>query len=121
VHLSRIRRAAAAALVAVVLVCVELAAPAVAGPRVIKGLSTRWSPASVTIERGTVVRWKGVSAIHNVYSYGSNWSFAESLPVGGSVRRRFTRRGTFRFYCTIHASLSGSQCTGMCGTVRVVA
>ncbi len=103
---------AAAALV------VSLAAPAQAAP-VIRGSGVSWSPASLIVDRGTTVRWKGVSGVHHIRAYGGNWSFDRSLPVGAKVKRRFNASGTFRFYCTIHGTVSGGACSGMCGRVVV--
>jgi plastocyanin len=85
----------------------------------IRGNSMRWRPATVSIARGGRVRWKAVDVHHTVHSYGSNWSFSKDLPTGTTTSHRFRRRGTFRFYCTIHGSVSGGVCTGMCGKVVV--
>jgi plastocyanin len=95
-----------------------LAAPAQAAP-VIRGSGVSWSPATLRVDRGTVVRWTGVSGTHRVRAYGGNWTFDRSLPAGEKVKRRFDRSGTFRFFCTIHASVSGGACSGMCGRVIV--
>lgn len=104
---------AAAAVLALV-----LAAPAQAGP-VIRASGVSWSPATVRVDRGAVVRWRGVSGSHHLRAYGGNWSFDRSLPAGTTVRRRFNAAGRFRYYCTIHASVSNGRCTGMCGRVVV--
>jgi plastocyanin len=99
-------------------IALVLAAPAQAAP-VIRGAGVSWSPATLRVDAGTVVRWKGVSGTHHVRAYGGNWSFDRSLPSGTRVKRRFNTAGTFRYYCTIHASVSGGQCSGMCGRVIV--
>jgi plastocyanin len=112
------RRAVVVGLLSAVLVVAELV-PAAASSPLIKGLENRWSPASVTVSRGGTVRWKGAKLLHNVYSYGSNWSLAVQLPEGTVVKHRFARRGTFRFRCTLHSTLVSGVCSGMCGTVRV--
>jgi plastocyanin len=98
---------------------VSLAAPAQAAPVVIRGIGQRWSPTSVTISRGAVVKWRGVSKFHDVVAYGGNWSFHRTLPAGTSVKRRFRARGTFRFRCTFHSTLIGTSCNGMCGKIVV--
>jgi plastocyanin len=54
-----------------------------------------------------------------VKSRGSNWSYFRNVPVGTSVARTFTRRGTFRYYCTIHGSVVNGVCSGMCGSIVV--
>ncbi|HET9672031.1 MAG TPA: hypothetical protein VFQ40_04200 [Actinomycetota bacterium] len=78
-----------------------------------------WKPKTRSIAVGTTVRWKAVEGNHNVRSRGSNWSFARSLPEGTSVARTFNRRGTFRYYCTIHGSVQNGVCSGMCGRIVV--
>lgn len=107
-----------AAICACILV-VSFMSAAQARPVVVRGIATHWSPASVTVARGGIVKWRGVSKYHDVIAYGGNWSFHKSLPAGVTAQRRFTRAGTFRFRCTYHSTLIGTRCTGMCGSVRV--
>jgi plastocyanin len=78
-----------------------------------------WSPATRTIAPGRVIRWRAVDGSHNIQSRGSNWSYFRNLPQGTAVRRQFNRRGTFRYYCTIHGSVASGTCTGMCGRIVV--
>lgn len=86
----------------------------------IRGSGTRWMPARVNIARGDLVRWRAVSGSHTVKAYGGNWRFFSGrLNPGQSASRRFRQRGTFRFRCTFHSTLSGGTCSGMCGRVRV--
>ncbi len=40
-------------------------------------------------------------------------------PGTSTAPRRFNKRGTYRFYCTIHGSVTGGTCSGMCGKVVV--
>jgi plastocyanin len=97
---------------------------AIAGPAsaatVVRGRDMRWHPAKVSIARGGAVRWKAVDAHHNVTAYGSNWSYFRDLPAGTATSpRTFNRVGKFRFYCSIHGSVVGGTCSGMCGRVVV--
>lgn len=78
-----------------------------------------WSPKVREINRGVTVRWRAVEGNHNVKSRGANWSYFRNLPVGTAVRRTFNRRGTFRYYCTIHGRVSNGVCSGMCGRIVV--
>jgi plastocyanin len=68
-------------------------------------------PASLTIHRGDSVKWlwrdEGIE--HNVTFHG----FHSRTQGAGSYTVRFTRRGTFNYRCTIHAS------QGMVGKVVV--
>jgi plastocyanin len=78
-----------------------------------------WSPKVREIVPGTTIRWSAVDGSHNVKSRGSNWTFFRSVPVGTSVTRTFNRRGTFRYYCTIHGFVANGVCSGMCGRIVV--
>ncbi len=85
----------------------------------IRGSGTRWSPARVNIDRGDRVRWRATSGNHTVRAYGGNWTFSKRLNQGEVASRRFRRRGTFRFFCSIHGDVVAGQCTGMCGRLLV--
>lgn len=79
-------------------------AGAATGARVtLKDISFR--PGTVTIRRGQSVRWtwRDGSTIHNVTFNG----FRSTTKSRGTYTRRFTRRGTFRYRCTIHPGMSG--------------
>ncbi|HUF58115.1 MAG TPA: hypothetical protein VMR89_01300 [Actinomycetota bacterium] len=78
-----------------------------------------WSPKARSIVPRTTIRWRAIDGSHNVKSRGSNWSYFRNLPSGTSVARTFNRRGTFRYYCTIHGSVSSGVCRGMCGRIVV--
>jgi plastocyanin len=78
-----------------------------------------WSPKVRSIVPGTTIRWRAVDGSHNVKSRGANWSYFRSLPIGTSVARTFNRRGTFRYFCTIHGSVVNGVCSGMCGRIVV--
>ena len=86
---------------------------------VFNGTRYVWSPKARTITRGTIVRWRSVNGSHTIKSRGANWSYFRNLPPGTSVARAFNRRGTFRYYCTIHGRVSNGVCTGMCGRIVV--
>lgn len=116
----RTRAGTALAVVAALTLVLALASPAQA-VTLIKGYNSRWHPAKVRITRGSVVRWKAVDVRHRLRSYGGNWSLNAVLDPGESVRHRFRRTGTFKFYCSIHGYLLGGVCYGMCGKVTVTA
>ena len=78
-----------------------------------------WSPTAKAISRGVTVRWRSINGSHTVKSRGTNWSFFRNVPAGTSVTRTFNRRGTFRYYCTIHGSVVNGVCSGMCGRIVV--
>jgi plastocyanin len=86
---------------------------------IFNGTSYVWKPKTRPVARGTTVRWKAVDGSHTVKSRGANWSYFRNLPAGTSVTRTFNRSGKFRYYCTIHGSVSNGVCTGMCGRIVV--
>ncbi len=63
-------------------------------------------PRSVTIQRGTRVRWvnRG-SNPHTTTSDGGLWD-SGILESGESFSRRFRRVGTFRYHCEIHVGMT---------------
>ncbi|MGZ5129280.1 MAG: cupredoxin domain-containing protein [Actinomycetota bacterium] len=113
----RIRPFRTALVAAVVLAATASSASAAT---IVRGNAMRWRPATVTIARGGAVKWKAVDVHHTVHSYGSNWTYSKDLhPGSATAPRTFNRRGTYRFYCTIHGSVAGGTCSGMCGKVVV--
>ncbi len=113
------RTLARVAIASLVTLC--LAAPAAtAGPlRTPSGSSTvvkikmkdagtnRFTPASVTISRGTKVKWKNAGSLtHTTTANGGDWD--ERLDPGETFVRKFRRAGTFTFHCTIHPSMTGT-------------
>ena len=81
-----------------------------------------WSPGIQRIAKGDAIRWRNpLSGSHKVVSYGVNWSYDKTVAAGESVRKRFRKRGRFKFRCTLtgHSSLSDGVCSGMCGKVVV--
>jgi plastocyanin len=122
---ARRRRRGSAALV-LAIACVAILGTAGSAGAVTVGVrgifnGTRyvWSPTVREISIGTTIRWRAVDGSHTVKSRGTNWSYFRSVPVGTSVTRTFNRRGTFRYYCTIHGSVVNGICTGMCGRIVV--
>ena len=111
-----VRIALTLALTAMVLLTMTGIAQAVTA---IQSSGSSWSPTKVSIHVGQKVRWTAVSGSHTVKSYSSNWSYFRSLDQGTSRSRAFNSTGVFKFYCTIHGSVSGGICSGMCGRVRV--
>jgi plastocyanin len=81
--------------------------------------SPHWIPKRVKVDPGTRVEWLAVNYDHVLVAYGDNWTFNHSLPQGASVTKWFRHRGIFLFRCTIHSTLVGGVCQGMCGKVVV--
>jgi plastocyanin len=70
-------------------------------------IDNAFRPRSLTIVRGTVVRWvnRG-SRTHTTTSNTSLWD--HTLSPGDSFRHRFRRAGTFAYHCTIHSEMRGT-------------
>ena len=116
--LARFRRAAVGA--AVVAAVMGQMVPAQAATT-ITAKCDFYSPKSVTVAKGAAVVWKSGCKDHTVTSYSSNWSKNTTIHVGQSTSRTFTAKGTYKFRCRFHSSVSGGVCSGMCGSVRVTA
>jgi plastocyanin len=86
--------------------------------KTVRAIVTHWTPTTVRISTGDVIKWRGVSGTHTVTAYG-NWSYNRDLSTGDVVHRTFRRAGTFKFRCQFHSTLTNGQCSGMCGKVVV--
>jgi plastocyanin len=68
----------------------------------------RFRPASITIDRGTIVKWKNRGdTSHTTTSNGGVWD-SGTLTPGDTFRHRFRHRGTFAYHCSIHARMKGT-------------
>ena len=113
--------------IAVVATClVGVAGPAGGGRVRVKAAgdtgSWHWEPDFRHIVKGTVVVWKNpTSATHRVTAYTNNWTKDTSVPAGESTRKRFKQPGAYGYRCSIpgHSSVSGGECSGMCGEIHV--
>ena len=119
----RIRSSARRSLLALALACVLLlsfAGTAQARQRV-RATDNQFRPARVTVSVGERVIWRNVgSNPHTVTAYGGNWrKDARLFQPGDRTARTFAATGVYRYFCKIHGSVSGGQCTGMCGRVTV--
>jgi plastocyanin len=107
------RTRTAGAVLGILLAGVVVAAPAADAATVKTVTMTsglKFMPASVTVTRGTVVKWKNTSFFaHTTTSNTGLWN--KTVLSGAAFSRTFTRAGTFKYHCNIH--------TGMTGTVVV--
>lgn len=66
-----------------------------------------FSPSTLTVDPGTVVRWRNNdSREHTVTSTGTFDSGI--MAVGATFRRTFTTAGTYRYLCAIHPDMTGT-------------
>jgi plastocyanin len=67
----------------------------------------RFSPSSITIERGTKVKWVNKGTLTHTTT-ANNGAWDETLSPGETFSRRFRRAGTFSYHCSIHPSMTGT-------------
>ncbi len=66
----------------------------------------RFRPATLTVARGTRVRWVNSDNVsHTTTSNTGVW--AATLSPGERFARRFRRAGEFNYRCTIHTGMIG--------------
>jgi plastocyanin len=68
----------------------------------------RFRPRSLTIERGTVVRWRNRGERNHTTTSDTNRWDSGILAPGESFRRRFRRAGTFAYHCDIHPQMTAT-------------
>jgi plastocyanin len=88
---------------ALVLTAGVLATQAFGATKTISVKDNLFSPKSVTVKRGTTVKWvwRG-KAPHNVVSTGAG-RFQSKVQTKGSFSKRLTKKGTYKIVCSIHA------------------
>jgi len=68
-----------------------------------------FSPATLTVKAGTTVTFKGVSGTHTVTSDpGAPMAFDQGVAEGSSITITFANPGTYKYHCSIHASMHGT-------------
>jgi len=81
-----------------------IAVPAFAGTAHVKVADDVFKAKSVTIRKGSSVKWTWVgNNPHNVTFKG----FASKTFAKGSFTHKFRKTGTFRYRCTIHSGMTG--------------
>ena len=69
-----------------------------------------FTPARVTIRRGGSVRWTFLDARtpHNIHSKGTPRFRGSATKQEGTHRVTFSKRGTYRYVCTLHLNMKGT-------------
>jgi len=72
----------------------------------------KFTPSDVTIQVGDKILWTNVAGIHSVTSGADSVSDGHFdsglLLVGGEFEHTFLEAGSYPYFCTLHASMSGS-------------
>jgi plastocyanin len=80
-----------------------------------------WKKVHTYIGKGDRVVWKNPdSEVHDVTRYAGRWKVSKRLEPGDSFRKRFKKKGTYSYRCTLHSGIVGGKCQGMCGFVHVL-
>jgi plastocyanin len=67
-----------------------------------------FSPASLTVTKGTVVTWQNNDGVaHTSTNDNGAWDTGTIVP-GGSKTTTFSTAGTFTYHCTVHPMMTGT-------------
>jgi len=81
------------------------------GVQVIQLQAQAFSPATVTIDVGTTVRWSGGTVAHTVTPDDPDqpgvWQ-AEAMDPGEVFEHTFNTPGTYEYHCDLHAPMTGT-------------
>ena len=79
---------------------------------IVQAEGTSFSPASITVDAGTTVRWQRVNGTHTVTPVGhTEWSETQINGTNTTFEHTFDQVGEYDYECVFH--------TGMTGTVTV--
>jgi plastocyanin len=101
----------------------SLSTQALAGPAATTGVSMTssftFSPDPVTINVGDTVTWTNTATFdHTTTSDTGVWDSGHVTPAT-TFSMMFNTAGTYKYHCSIHASLVNGTWTGMIGTINV--
>ncbi len=92
--------------IAAIALCALLAVPALAATKSVTVGDTFFKAKSVTVSRGTTIRWVWRGKLpHDVKVKSGPVKFRSSVKTDGTYSKRLTRRGTYRIVCTIHPNM----------------
>ena len=100
-------RALRALLLLIVVISAGFAATALAATRTVKVQDSHFSATSVSVSRGTTVTWRWTGSLyHNVKVRSGPVKFGSRQQITGTYSHRFTVRGTYKLYCTLHPGMN---------------
>jgi plastocyanin len=97
------RRPVRALLLVLVLLAAFGTATALAGTSTVKVKDNFFSVKKLSISRGSSVTWQWSASLkHNVKVKSGPVKFGSRTQLHGSYSHRFTVRGTYKLYCSLH-------------------
>ncbi|HZS45509.1 MAG TPA: plastocyanin/azurin family copper-binding protein [Blastocatellia bacterium] len=81
----------------------------------IKISNFKFDPKDITVKVGTTVTWENTEGTHSVNADDGSFS-SPNLTAGKTFSHRFTKAGTYGYYCSFHGSKGGGD---MSGTITV--
>ena len=101
--------AGAAALLAAVAAPVAGPSASAATGKSVVVRNIKFNPGSLTIARGSTVTWRfdDETTKHNVISRGAKRFKSSPVKGSGTYSVRFTRRGIYRYVCSLHIGMKG--------------
>ncbi|HET9104393.1 MAG TPA: plastocyanin/azurin family copper-binding protein [Solirubrobacteraceae bacterium] len=100
-------RALRVLLLLIVVISAVFAATALAATRTVKVQDSFFSAKSVSVSRGTTVTWRWTGALyHNVKVRSGPVRFGSRTQLKGTYSHRFTARGTYKLYCSLHPGMN---------------
>ena len=101
------RRPVRALLLVLALLAVSGTTTALAAASTVKVKDNFFSVKRLSISRGASVTWKwSASLYHNVKVKSGPARFGSRTQLRGSYSHRFTVRGTYKLYCTLHRDMT---------------
>jgi plastocyanin len=93
------------AVVVALLVAAAVMIPAAQGASgaTVKVVNNKFKPGNVKVRKGGKVTWKFKQGRHNVVGPG----FSSPIKRSGKWSKRFKRKGTFKYVCTLHPGMDG--------------
>lgn len=104
------------AIIVLALATIAAMAPARAATHSVTVSSNTYTPASRQVVVGDTILWVWSSGPHNVTAYAGA-SFASGDRNANSTYTQVFGGGVVKYRCTLHASLVGGECNGMCGVI----
>ena len=70
-------------------------------------LKYHFTPLTMTVHKGDTVVWRDKTTVAHTVTF-NNGSYNKTVQPGGSVKRVFRKRGTFKYHCSIHTYMHGT-------------